>query len=52
MSDIPYAHYYALIPFCDSALSFADQVCIHFHFRLSSIAYSDTHMYMIDSSIP
>ena len=32
MSDILYVHYYALTPFCDSALSFADQVRIHFHF--------------------
>ena len=32
MSDILYVHYYALISFCDSALPFADQVRIHFHF--------------------
>ena len=32
MNDILYVHYYALIPFCDSALPFADQVRIHFHF--------------------
>ena len=32
ISDIFYAHYYALIPFCDSVSSFADQVRIHFHF--------------------
>ena len=33
MSHILHVHYYALISFCDSALPFADQVRIHFHFN-------------------
>ena len=39
MSDIFYDHYYALTPFCDSALLFTDQVRILFH--------SNYHPYML-----
>ena len=35
MNDILYVHYHALTLICDSALPFADQVRIHFHFGYS-----------------
>ena len=35
MSDMLYVHCYALTLICDSALPFADQVRIHFHFGYS-----------------
>ena len=35
MSDMLYVHYYALTPFCDSALPSVDQVRIYFYFGYS-----------------